>query len=217
MADPKHQTETRAHILEAALKTFAHYGYAAASVQQIVDAAEVSKPALYYYFADKAELFGAIVDNAHDERYRLMKEASELGDTIAQKLEAIVAAAFEFSVRNQELMRLAFATAFASGGESPGQTKCREKGRRNYEFVRALIEKGQASGELRTDYTADDLAMGIYGQLTTYIMVRLLLEDGVLDRDTARRIVELFMSGAAAGSGSMTQRGADELGTKETL
>ena len=67
---------TRQHILRAALKNFAHSGYAAASVQHIVDDAKVSKPALYYHFKDKAGLFQALVDEAHDERYRLMQAAS---------------------------------------------------------------------------------------------------------------------------------------------
>src|SRR5215475_2047652 len=110
MSKNGHNSATRDHILRAALKSFADYGYAATSVQHIVDAAKVSKPALYYYFKDKADLFQALVDEAHDERYRYMQEAAERGGTIAQKLEEIVAATFEFSLRNRELMRLAFAT-----------------------------------------------------------------------------------------------------------
>ena len=55
---------TRQHLLQAALKSFADRGYAATSVQHIVDAARVSKPALYYYFKDKAGLFDALVDRS---------------------------------------------------------------------------------------------------------------------------------------------------------
>lgn len=196
MARTVDHSTTRQHILQAALKSFARCGYAAASVQQIVDAAGVSKPALYYYFADKAQLFQALVDQAHDERYRLMQAAAERGSTVAEKLEQIVAAVFEFSLRNRELMRLAFATAFAAPGESPGRVKCLEKGRRNYDFVRGLIEQGQAAGELDGGFGVDDLAMGIYGQLNSYVMVRLLVPDCAFDRGTAKQIVRLFMQGA---------------------
>jgi AcrR family transcriptional regulator len=198
MAKTVNHSTTRQHILRAALKSFARCGYAATSVRQIVDDAQVSKPALYYYFADKAQLFQALVDQAHDERYRLMQAAAQRGRTVAQKLEQVVAAVFEFSLRNRELMRLAFATAFAASGEAPGRVKCAGKGRRNYDFVRSLIEQGQISGELDRRYSVDELAMGIYGQLNSYVMVRLLVPGCPLDRRTARQIVRLFLEGAAA-------------------
>ena len=197
MAATINHSTTREHILRAALKSFARCGYAATSVRQIVDTARVSKPALYYYFADKAQLFEALVDQAHDERYRLMQAAAERGQTASEKLEEIVAAVFEFSLCNRELMRLAFATAFAGSGEAPGGAKCVEKGRRNYEFIRALIERGQGSGELDRRFSVDELAMGIYGQVNSYVMVRLLVPDCPLDRRTARQIVRLFLEGAA--------------------
>jgi AcrR family transcriptional regulator len=203
MPKPDNHSATRQHILRAALRSFARCGYAATSVRQIVDDARVSKPALYYYFADKAQLFHALVDQAHDERYQLMQAAAQRGRTVADKLEKIVAALFEFSLRNRELMRLAFATAFAAAGEAPAEAKCAEKGRRNYEFVRSLIQQGQRSGELDRRFSVDDLAMGIYGQLNTYVMVRLLAPDCPLDRHTARQIVRLFMQGAA---GQLRQR-----------
>jgi AcrR family transcriptional regulator len=188
---------TRRHLLQAALKSFADCGYAATSVQQIVDAARVSKPALYYYFKDKAGLFDALVDQAHDERYQLMQDAAQRGRTLAEKLEEIATAIFEFSVQNRELMRLAFATAFAASGEAPGQTRCREKGKRTFEFIRSLIEAGQASGELDCRFSVDELAMGIYGQFNSHIMIRLLVPECPLNRRTAKQIVRLFLGGAS--------------------
>jgi TetR/AcrR family transcriptional regulator len=189
---------TRQHLLRAALKSFARRGYAGTSVRDIVGAAKVSKPALYYYFHDKAALFHALVDQAHDERYRLMEQAASEETTVAAKLEAIAAAVFEFSLKNSELMRLAFATAFASAGENPAGSTCRQKGRRNYELIRSIIQSGQESGELSDDFSVDDLAMGIFGQLNTYVMIRLLAPECPLDRRAAKQIVRLFMQGAAA-------------------
>ena len=78
----KDATDTRQLILRAALKRFADAGYAATSVQQIVDDAKVSKPALYYHFADKAGLFQALVHEAHDQRYRVLSEAAAPGEPL---------------------------------------------------------------------------------------------------------------------------------------
>src|SRR5262249_30174551 len=104
-----------------------------------------------------------------------------------------------FAVKNRELVRLAFATAFAAKGESPVQSSCCEKGRRNFEFIRELIENGQNSGELSRKYTAEEMAMGIYGQLNTYVMLRVFTPEIPLNRERARAIVTLFMNGARAG------------------
>jgi AcrR family transcriptional regulator len=196
---------TQEVILRAALRCFAEKGYAAASVQEIVSRARVSKPALYYYFGDKATLFEALVEKAQAERYRLMSEAAERGQTVAEKLREIAVAVFAFALKNQALVRLQFASAFAAPGHSPGHAKCLSAGRRNFELIRGLIVAGQASAELDASYSPEELAMGIYGQLNMYMMVRLLSPEYPLDGQAAERIVRLFMEGATA-----KQPGADD-------
>src|SRR5439155_16194737 len=103
--------------------------------------------------------------------------------------------------------------AFAASGEAPGGLRCREKGRRNFEFIKSLIKSGQASGELNKSFTVDELTMGIYGQLNSYIMVRLLMPDCPLNRKTARRIVELFLEGSAV---SLAAPNGVRAGAKQT-
>lgn len=47
----------RARILREALRLFSTHGYADVSMKEIADAAGMTKPALYYHFKDKEELF----------------------------------------------------------------------------------------------------------------------------------------------------------------
>jgi AcrR family transcriptional regulator len=54
-------TDTREHILEVALDLFASDGYEKVSLREIAQRVGVTKPALYYYFANKEELFLALV------------------------------------------------------------------------------------------------------------------------------------------------------------
>ena len=191
-------SETRQQILRAALKRFAHSGYAAASVQQIVDDAKVSKPALYYYFKDKFGLFQALVDQAHDERLRLMEAAVADSSDLKSQLIEILTSTFDFLQRNRELMRIAFATAFAAPGEVPNGLRYSEKCERNFEFIHALMKKALASGALDKRFDSRELAYGFYGQLNSYLVSQLLMPDCRLNRQTAGRIVELFLVGAAA-------------------
>jgi AcrR family transcriptional regulator len=188
---------TREHILQAALKRFAHSGYSAASVQQIVDDADVSKPALYYYFQDKAGLFQALVDEAHDQRYRLMQAACKVSADLKTQLVEILTASFDYLQQNRELMRIAFSTAFSAPGEVPEGLRYSDKCQRNFEFIHSLMKKGQSVGVLDKRFKSEELAFGFYGQLNSYLVSQLLMPDCALDRKTAGRIVELFLAGAA--------------------
>lgn len=53
---------TRNQLLDAALSSFASHGYAAASVDEICQAAGVSKGAFYHHFASKQALFLALLN-----------------------------------------------------------------------------------------------------------------------------------------------------------
>jgi len=198
MVIPKTNGETRHHILRAALKRFAHAGYAATSVQQIVGDAKVSKPTLYYYFADKAGLFQALVNEAHDERYRRLQEAAARADGVRAQLVEILVVLFDYFRDNRELMRISLATAFASPGEVPVGFSCNERCERNFEFVHDLIKRGQARGEVGDRFDSCELAFGFYGQANAYLMMHLLGPKSELNRPTAERIVDLFLSGANA-------------------
>lgn len=192
--------ETRQDILHAALKRFAHGGYAATSVQHIVDDAKVSKPALYYYFKDKAGLFRALVHEAHDERYRMLCEAAERAQGIRAQLEEILRVLFAYFDKNRELMRLSFATTFAAPGEVPEDLCHSEKCERNFDFVHSLIKRAQAAGELDKRYQSRELAFGFYGMVNFYLVSHLVMPDFKLDRKSAVRIVDLFLTGAMAAT-----------------
>lgn len=198
MAKPDKQSdsETRRHIMRAALKRFAHCGYAAASVQQIVDDARVSKPTLYYYFKDKAGLFQALVYEALDERLRLVSEAEVTADDLRGKLTAILTVLFDYFNRNRELMRISLATMFAAPGEVPAGLKYLDRCERNFEFIHALIKRAQDRGEVGRCFESRELAMGFYGHTNIYLMANLIASGCALNRATAERIVDLFLSGA---------------------
>ncbi|MEI7809595.1 MAG: TetR/AcrR family transcriptional regulator [Verrucomicrobiota bacterium] len=189
--------DTRKLILRAALKQFANAGYAATSVQQIVDGAKVSKPALYYHFADKAGLFQALVHEAHDERYRILREAAERGGDIRAQLENILSALIEYFAANRELLRIAFSTMFAAPGEVPEDLSCDKKCERNFEFVHTLIQTAQKNGELDKRFDSRELAFGFYGMANFHLVAQLVMPDCQTDKKTAQRIVELFLAGAA--------------------
>lgn len=198
MAQAANSSRTRRQILRAAVKRFANAGYAAASVQQIVGDAKVSKPALYYHFRDKAGLFQALVSEAHDERFGVVQQAAARGRDFRGQLIEILVALFDYFHHNRELTRIAFATAFAAPGEVPAQVRYLDKCQRNLEFIHSLMKRAQADGALGSRFDSRDLAYGFYGLTNFYVRSHLLIPNYRLNRRTAERIVDLFLNGAGA-------------------
>ncbi len=197
MATDTAHSETRRRILRAALKHFANAGYAATSVQQIVGAAKVSKPALYYHFRDKADLFEALVNEAHDERYEMVQKALARGKNLRGQLVEVLAALFDYFHKNRDLTRIAFATAFAAPGEVPPHLSYLEKCERNFGVIHTLFKQALKRGEVNRRFDSLELAYGFYGQGNIYIMSHLMMPNYRLDRRAAGRIVDLFLAGAA--------------------
>jgi AcrR family transcriptional regulator len=191
--------DTRQQILLAALRHFAHNGYAGASVQDIVDEARVTKPVLYYHFDSKEGLYNALIDWASEERWRRSEAAAARGTTLAQKFTEILATTFEFVRQNSALTRLSLASMFAAKGEVPNPGQCREKCRRVFDLMQELAEAARQDGSLKREFSARELTMGIYGMMNFHVMLHLAApgEAPSLNRALAGRIVNLFLSGGA--------------------
>src|SRR5881392_3820223 len=59
--------QTKQEILRAAIDEFAHETVTGARIDEIARAAGVNKALLYYYFHDKEQLYGAVLDYIFSE------------------------------------------------------------------------------------------------------------------------------------------------------
>ncbi len=186
----------REKIFLAALRVFAKRGYAGASLREIVAAARLTKPTLYYYFKSKSGLFSAVLDDAYDQCFERMHTACAKTNGVEERLTEILSSLFGFFRERKDLSRLAFASVLAAPDEMPVAAEIRRKRVRNFEFVHDVVRKGQASGALDGRLNSRELTYGIYGALSFHVMASLTLSGGRLNRSTARQIVSLFMNGA---------------------
>jgi AcrR family transcriptional regulator len=200
MARPANHSDTRQQLLRAALKHFANSGYAATSVQDIVDDAKLSKPALYYHFKDKAGIFQALVHEGLDERYRLLRAAAENNTGLRAQLEAALTALFAYIREHSDLMRISAAAMFAAPGEMPEDAECTQKCERNFEFVHSLFRTAQKNGEVDERFDIKELACGFLGLAHFHLVGHLVFDELQPDQLTARQVVELFLTGAGPKS-----------------
>ncbi|MBW2623918.1 MAG: TetR/AcrR family transcriptional regulator [Deltaproteobacteria bacterium] len=67
----------RQRLLEAAAALFAGKGYSGTSVREIVTAAGVTKPVLYYYFENKEGIFRAILEFAEEKQREILAHVAQ--------------------------------------------------------------------------------------------------------------------------------------------
>lgn len=106
------------HIARAAARLFASQGYDATSVREIVAAAGVTKPTLYYHFGSKAGLANALLNAPLS---RLMADLRGVLQSEPDPIEALrkmIQLQFEFCLDDPDRMRFIHALFFGPHGSS---------------------------------------------------------------------------------------------------
>ena len=86
--------QTRALLVDAALRVFAERGYEEATVEDIAAAAGYSKGAYYFHFASKEDIFLELLDRWIDEQtghLRAFEEATPAAAALLETLEVFLA------------------------------------------------------------------------------------------------------------------------------
>ncbi len=144
-------------ILAAAAEEFATHGYAGASLNRIVERSGISKGGLYYYFEDKADLFGTVLDAA------VTRVLAAVGweDPEYHTAEDYWERWRELTIRSLELLRdgawyVRVVQAYPRLVAEPAAAAVLDRlTDRRAELMRALLERGRALGVVRTDVPLD--------------------------------------------------------------
>ena len=83
--------ERRAQLIDVGRKVFSEHGYAATSVEEIADAAKVSKPIIYEHFGGKEGLYAVVVDREMERVISRISEAISEGTPRERAEKAVVA------------------------------------------------------------------------------------------------------------------------------
>lgn len=100
--------ERRAQLLSAALESFTTSGYHAASMDEIAERANVSKPVLYQHFPSKLDLYLAVLDLHIDSLVFGIQKAIASTRENKNRVTATIDAYFGFIEGEGEAFRLLF-------------------------------------------------------------------------------------------------------------
>lgn len=80
--------ETRARIIEAAMRLFAEHGFDGASTRDIAREANVNAPALQYYFDNKEGVYLACIDHFVERAWAMVADVVEDAEAVLARADA---------------------------------------------------------------------------------------------------------------------------------
>ncbi|WP_315095331.1 TetR/AcrR family transcriptional regulator [uncultured Cellulomonas sp.] len=136
-------------VTRAAVDLFSTQGYANTSVQQIVEAAGVTKGAMYHYFESKDDLLFSIYERMLTLQTSHLEEIVARGAPTAQTLHDVCVDVVETSIDFLPEGTVFFRSVHMLS--EPRQKEVTRRRRQYHDVFAGLIERGQEEGLYRTD------------------------------------------------------------------
>jgi AcrR family transcriptional regulator len=109
--------QRRIQLFEVARERFAEQGFHATSMDEIAEAAGVTKPVLYQHFPSKRALYVELLEDAGRQLLTMLADATARAGTGRERVELGFRAYFDFAVGNRPAFRLLLGTAIRTDPE----------------------------------------------------------------------------------------------------
>lgn len=155
---------TRRRIMDAAAQLMVEHGNTAFQMSEISERCEMSKGAIYYYFADKEDLVSAVYEDQLDELVRAIDDAVDRADTA---VEALRNACAEFAARAGAGSPLAMAVVreLLLSRDDISEERVRRV-HHIIEVVASQLERAKLEGVVREDTDVELAAVSACGAFT---------------------------------------------------
>jgi AcrR family transcriptional regulator len=153
--------QTRAAIMQAAIKLFGKKGFEKTSIEELAREAGIGKGTVYSYFQTKSDILHAFCE---DELVCLHQELTSNADRevpILRQMVEIYMSEFKMITENREFGRLFMReTAFPRDADLQKHLENEDK---YFSLLFPLLEKAQERGELRSDIELLHITGHFYG------------------------------------------------------
>jgi len=185
----------RERLLAEALSLFTAKGYAATTVREIVAAAGVTKPVIYYYFGSKEGLYLEIMNGISALFDQRLEELEVASGTVRERLVHFFAGMLASARENLAVVRLAFSIYYGPPQGAPfidfhrffDQTLAR---------VDALIAEGMQLGEIRSA-PRKPLVWALVGSYHTILEEQVCRTPARIDRDGLIQVINMILDGVS--------------------
>jgi TetR/AcrR family acrAB operon transcriptional repressor len=152
---------TRSKVLKAALSVFSSKGYAAATLDDVAAAANVTRGAIYWHFKSKADLYNTLTDELSARGAELVQQAVAEGGTLPEILRRVFVrqcALIEEDKEARAVMELAMFKTGLDPDLQAGRRKQVKAGNALLEGITSAMQQGIDMGILRNDLDPADMA-----------------------------------------------------------
>lgn len=182
-------------LMRVSVELFAEHGYAQTSVQQIVDAAGVTKGALYHYFKSKDDLLFDIYDRLLSMQREHLDAIVARGLGAEQTVRLICEDVIVTSIEG-----LADGAVFFRSQHMLSQKRQREVKQRRRDYngaFEAVLEQGRADGLFRTDIPLAILIANFFSDV--HYLAQWYSPGGTLTKQqVASELTDLYLAGLLA-------------------
>lgn len=188
---------TKNQIIEAAVKLFPQNGYERTSMKEIAQQAGVTKPAVYYYFDNKKELFKELVQIGQKHSISKIKNVVKSDQNIKDKLVDLIMSRFEFHKNNptiEKFSRWIITSGFKYIVDIMEDQEYKIFQRKRELFTN-LIKEEIEKGNVKNDIDLDILLGMVVGTMNFFAREYLLINKEKLTQEQAEKIVDIVLSG----------------------
>lgn len=184
--------ETRTRIMMAAVRLFAEKGYSPTTTREIVEAAGVTKPMLYYYFRDKRALYTSIIGSAMEALRSDLQGAVAEGTDPLDRLRRYVSTYLHFFLAHREVGALCFQEIFGLG-----ENLVRELNPALFDEIRSLLDEIVLQGRHTQRYSPQDrdcITLSLLGIPNMFVMRYILHGSGCDVPRVTERVVDYYVA-----------------------
>jgi TetR/AcrR family transcriptional regulator len=191
------EATVRETLLAGATDLFTRKGYASTTVREIVTAAGVTKPVLYYYFRNKEGIYLELFRQPYAQFDALLDAFRSGHGSAIKRILRLSDELFALFVENIKVARLMYSIYYGPPQGAPFF----DFDTYHFKFhdvMRRFITEGVRQGELPAGNT-DDRMWAIVGIVNVAMEVQLCHPETAIDRKQLARILRLVLKGMSAG------------------
>ena len=166
---------------------------ASTTVREIVEAAGVTKPVLYYYFGSKEGIYVELMSGPLEEFERLLSQAAEERGTVREKILRLCDRTFTLFEKNIPTVRLMNAIYYGPPQGAPF-IDIEAVHLQFQALLKKVIEEGVRKGEIRKGRTEESM-WAVIGALNIAMEVGLCHPEMAIGRKGLARILSAVFEG----------------------